>query len=223
MNIKSKFLPMIFLGAIIVLSACQGEKEEILIGRDEALSQEIDHEEAEEQEGSEDSPEKEGEKTADIEPGEKVLPNVWVDVSGAVKNPGVYELAADSRVFQAIEAAGGFTEEADVQWLNQAAEISDGEKIFVYTKEETQTLKEQGISSEQEKENAEKAEEAKININQASLEELQEIPGIGEARAQAIIAYREETGGFGSIEDIQQVSGIKGKTFEKIEPYITVE
>ena len=62
MNIKSKFLPMIFLGAIIVLSACQGEKEEILIGRDEALSQEIDHEEAEEQEGSEDSPEKEGEK-----------------------------------------------------------------------------------------------------------------------------------------------------------------
>ena len=58
MNIKNKFLPMIFLGAIIVLSACQGEKEEILIGRDEALSQEIDHEEAEEQEGSEDSPEK---------------------------------------------------------------------------------------------------------------------------------------------------------------------
>ena len=148
---------------------------------------------------------------------------IWVDVSGAVKNPGVYKLENDARIFQAIEAAGGFSEDADLQWLNQAAEISDGEKIFVYTKEETQTLKEQGISSEQEKENAEKAEEAKININQASLEELQEIPGIGEARAQAIIAYREETGGFGSIEDIQQVSGIKGKTFEKIEPYITVE
>ena len=140
-----------------------------------------------------------------------------------MKNPGVYKLENDARIFQAIEAAGGFSEDADLQWLNQAAEISDGEKIFVYTKEETQTLKEQGISSEQEKENAEKAEEAKININQASLEELQEIPGIGEARAQAIIAYREETGGFGSIEDIQQVSGIKGKTFEKIEPYITVE
>lgn len=226
MNIKNKFLPMIFLGAIIVLSACQGEKEEILIGRDEALSQEIDHEEAEEQEGSEDSPEKEGEKTADIEPGEKVLPNVWVDVSGAVKNPGVYELAADSRVFQAIEAAGGFTEEADVQWLNQAEPVSDGEKILVYTREEIQALKEQGVFfswKKQETADSGTGEQGKININQASLEELQEIPGIGEVRAQAIIDYREEAGGFGSIEDIQQVSGIKGKTFEKIEAYITVE
>lgn len=226
MKRKKKFLPMIFLGAVMALSACQGEKEEILIGQAEVLSQEADDKNADEQEGAEASLEKEGEKTADIENSEKILPTVWVDVSGAVKSPGVYELAVDSRVFQAIEAAGGFTEEADVQWLNQAEPVSDGEKILVYTREETQELKEQGASVSQinqETTEAGTGAQGKININQASLEELQEIPGIGEVRAQAIIDYREEAGGFGSIEDIQQVSGIKGKTFEKIEAYITVE
>ena len=226
MKRKKKFLAMIFLGAVMALSACQGEKEKILIGQAEVLSQESDAENADEQEGSEASSGKKGEKTADTENSEKILPTVWVDVSGAVKSPGVYELAADSRVFQAIEAAGGFTEEADAQWLNQAEPVSDGEKILVYTREETQELKEQGVSVSQinqETTEAETGTQGKININQASLEELQEIPGIGEVRAQAIIDYREEAGGFGSIEDIQQVSGIKGKTFEKIEAYITVE
>ena len=226
MKIKNKFLTMIFLGTMITLSACQREKEEILIGQAEVLSQETDAENADEQEGSEASSEKKGEKTADTENSEKILPTVWVDVSGAVKSPGVYELAADSRVFQAIEAAGGFTEEADAQWLNQAEPVSDGEKILVYTREETQKLKEQGVTVSQinqETTEAETGAQGKININQASLEELQEIPGIGEVRAQAIIDYREAAGGFGSIEDIQQVSGIKGKTFEKIEAYITVE
>lgn len=226
MKIKNKFLTMIFLSAVIMLSACRGEKEEILIGREDGLSQETDNEEVQEQEGSADSPEKDGEETADGGNDEKALPSVWVDVSGAVKNPGVYELAEDSRVFQAIEAAGGFTEEADVQWLNQAEPVSDGEKILVYTREETQALKEQGVFSTQENRETTDTgtdEPGKININQASLEELQEIPGIGEVRARAIIDYREEAGGFESIEDIQQVSGIKGKTFEKIEAYITVE
>ena len=208
MNRKKSMLLLTIFWIAVIFGSCDNKEEEILIGQQEETTLKEEKNSGESQEAE------------DIK--EENSAN-WVDVSGAVKNPGVYKLENGARIFQAIEAAGGFSEDADPKWLNQAAEISDGEKIFVYTKEETQTLKEQGISSEQEKENAEKAEEAKININQASLEELQEIPGIGEARAQAIIAYREETGGFGSIEDIQQVSGIKGKTFEKIEPYITVE
>ena len=226
MKIKNKFLTMIFLGTMITLSACQREKEEILIGQDGVLSQEADHQTGGDQEGAEASSEKEEEGSADTGVREKTIPSVWVDVSGAVKDPGVYELAADSRVFQAIEAAGGFTEEADVQWLNQAETVSDGEKILVYTREETQALKEQGVFASQKNQETLEAgtgEQRKININQASLEELQEIPGIGEVRAQAIIDHREEAGSFDSIEDIQQVSGIKGKTFEKIEAYITVE
>ena len=208
MNRKKSMLLLTIFWIAVIFGSCDNKEEEILIGQQEETTLKEEKNSGESQEAE------------DIQ---EETSAIWVDVSGAVKNLGVYKLENGARIFQAIEAAGGFSEDADLQWLNQAAEISDGEKIFVYTKEETQTLKEQGISSEQEKENAEKAEEAKININQASLEELQEIPGIGEARAQAIIAYREETGGFGSIEDIQQVSGIKGKTFEKIEPYITVE
>ena len=208
MNRKKSMLLLTIFWIAVIFGSCDNKEEEILIGQQEETTLKEEKNSGVSQEA------------ADIQ---EETSAIWVDVSGAVKNPGVYKLENGARIFQAIEAAGGFSEDADPQWLNQAAEISDGEKIFVYTKAETQTLKEQGISSEQEKENAEKAEEAKININQASLEELQEIPGIGEARAQAIIAYREETGGFGSIEDIQQVSGIKGKTFEKIEPYITVE
>lgn len=226
MKIKHRFLIMTFLGAIIVLSACQGKKEEILIGGEEGISQESENQTAEKQEGSEVSPESEEEEAAGAEAGEKTSPSVWVDVSGAVRSPGVYKLSADARVFQAIEAAGGFTEDADVQWLNQAETVSDGEKILVYTREETRAMEEQGISVFQEKQGSADpgaGEQEKININQASLGELQEIPGIGEVRAQAIIDYREEAGGFESIEDIQQVSGIKGKTFEKIEAYITVE
>ena len=208
MNRKKSMLLLTIFWIAVIFGSCDNKEEEILIGQQEETTLKEEKNSGESQEAE------------DIQ---EETSASWVDVSGAGKNPGVYKRENGARIFQAIEAAGGFSEDADPQWLNQAAEISDGEKIFVYTKEETQTLKEQGISSEQEKENAEKAEEAKININQASLEELQEIPGIGEARAQAIIAYREETGGFGSIEDIQQVSGIKGKTFEKIEPYITVE
>ena len=190
MNRKKSMLLLTIFWIAVIFGSCDNKEEEILIGQQEETTLKEEKNSGESQEAE------------DIQ---EETSAIWVDVSGAVKNPGVYKLENGARIFQAIEAAGGFSEDADPQWLNQAAEISDGEKIFVYTKEETQTLKEQGISSEQEKENAEKAEEARININQASLEELQEIPGIGEARAQAIIAYREETGGFGSIEDIQQV------------------
>lgn len=155
--------------------------------------------------------------------------SIWVDVSGAVANPGVYELLENARVFEAIEAAGGFLEQADTQWLNQALVLKDGEKIQVYTKEETEELKAKGISAQ----NAEVQQEplfssgekssGKVNLNTATADRLQEIPGIGEARAKAILEYRQQIGGFQNIEEIQQVPGIKGKIYEKIVDYICVE
>lgn len=155
--------------------------------------------------------------------------SIWVDVSGAVANPGVYELPENARVFEAIEAAGGFLEQADTQWLNQALVLKDGEKIQVYTREETEELKAQGISAQ----NVEVQQEplfssgekssGRVNLNTATAEGLQEIPGIGEARAKAILEYRQQIGGFQNIEEIQQVPGIKGKIYEKIVDYICVE
>lgn len=154
--------------------------------------------------------------------------SIWVDVSGAVAKPGVYELPENARVFEAIEAAGGFLEQADEQWLNQATTLTDGEKIQVYTKEETEAFKAQGMTSEEgaaRQESATPKEESagKVNLNTATLEGLQEIPGIGEVRAQAILEYRQQAGGFKSVEEIQEVPGIKGKTYEKIADYICVD
>lgn len=150
---------------------------------------------------------------------------IWVHVSGAVQKPGVYRLKMGARAFEAVEAAGGFADQADTEWLNQAAPLEDGEKLQIYTREETAVMEERGESSESFKEPNLPEEETKdrIDINAASLEELQEIPGIGEARARAIIDYREEAGAFDAVEEIQEVPGIKGKTFEKIEDYIIVK
>ena len=154
---------------------------------------------------------------------------IWIDISGAVNKPGVYRLCKDARLFEAVDAAGGFTEQADTQWLNQASVLSDGEKIQVHTKEETENMKADGMLAEKsasvmEHTGDEKREEAgKINLNTATLEELQKIPGIGEVRARAVLSYRDEIGSFHTVDEIQQVPGIKGKTYEKIADYICVD
>lgn len=137
---------------------------------------------------------------------------IWVHVCGAVQQEGVYALPAGSRYEQAIEAAGGFSEDADRTALNLAALAADGEQIRVLSKEEAEALNAAEAS----------AADTRVNINTASKEVLMSLPGIGEARAEAIIAYREEHGEFQSIEDIMQVSGIKEAAFEKLKAKIKV-
>lgn len=146
---------------------------------------------------------------------------IWVDVSGAVNTPGVYRLKQGSRVFEAIQEAGGFQENADTTGINQAAVLSDGEKLQIYTIEEAQQME---LSSEKFSISQDNTDgKGKININTADLSELQEIPGVGEKKAQSIMEYRELNGNFQSIEQLQEVQGIKGKTFDKIKDYITVK
>lgn len=145
----------------------------------------------------------------------------YVHICGAVNAPGVYELEEGSRVYQAIEAAGGFLPEADEGYLNLAALISDGMKITVLTREEAASAPawegEIGGTGQQEA-----AAPAKVNINTATQDQLMTLKGIGEARAADIIAYRQEHGPFRQIEDIMQVSGIKEAAFAKIKDDITV-
>ena len=131
---------------------------------------------------------------------------------GAVAKPGVYELPEKSRVFQAVEAAGGLLPEALERLINQAAELTDGQQVYIpFEGEET----EGGQAPLQETDD-------RVNINTAGPEELKTLPGIGEARAADIIAYREAKGGFSSIEEIMQVSGIKDAMFQKIRDKIKV-
>ena len=135
---------------------------------------------------------------------------ILVHVCGAVANEGVYELPEGSRVADAVEAAGGFSEDADRTYLNLAEPLEDGEQVRIYTGEE----------AEQQRAKDEASADGLININTAALEELMTLPGIGEARAQAIIAYRNVYGDFQEISDIMKVSGIKEAAYAKLKDRI---
>lgn len=143
---------------------------------------------------------------------------VFVYVCGEVRSPGVYELRADARVFEAISSAGGITEDAAPDAVNQARVIVDGEQIYVPTVEEAAS-QETGVGGTTVTKGT---ENIKININTAGKEELMTLTGIGEAKADDILKYREEHGSFGSIEELMQINGIKEGVFNKIKDDITI-
>lgn len=153
---------------------------------------------------------------------------VYVQVTGAVKYPGVYELPEGSRVFEAIEKAGGMTDDARAESINQALEVSDGQLIVLYTQQEWQQMQagtmngSEDLAAAQDVLSESAADDGRININTASAEQLCTISGIGESRAQSIITYREQNGAFESIEEIKKVSGIKDGLFQKIKDKIKV-
>ena len=146
---------------------------------------------------------------------EESLPVIYVDISGAVEKPGVYDVKEGTRVFEVIEMAGGLTSEADIDGFNRAEEVFDGQKLTIPEKVSEEagggTLASAGVTSS-----------GLININRATAEELDEIPGVGPSTAEAIIRYREENGSFRKKEDIKNVSGIGDKTYEKMADKITV-
>ena len=162
---------------------------------------------------------------------------IYVDVCGAVANPGVFQLAAGSRVFQAIEAAGGYLPEAVQNCVNRAGVLTDGQQLYILTQEEMERqgldpAEMSGASDGQMNGSAGTGQNAgmtaqvqqdnRININTADEAQLTTLTGIGATRAQAIIAYREENGPFAAIEDIMNVQGIKEGTFAKIKDEIVV-
>lgn len=149
---------------------------------------------------------------------------LYIYMCGAVVSPGVYQLKEGSRLYEAVEMAGGLTKEADETCLNLARLVSDGEQIVILTCEETDKLKQEGKYT-LDQENTAIAVNASsnlVNINTASISELTTVSGIGESRAQAIIDYREKNGDFRCIEDIKKVEGIKDGLFSKIKDKITV-
>lgn len=142
---------------------------------------------------------------------------IQVYICGEIKNPGVYELMPEQRLSQLVELGGGFTKNAAPEALNLARKLEDGEKIYVYSKEEYKEGKEPFFNSPKEEE-----ESSLVNINKAGAEGLMTLPGIGRSKAEGIIKYRETNGPFQAIEDIMNIEGIKAGVFEKIKNYITV-
>ena len=160
-------------------------------------------------------------KAAAVSETEAMDPAFVVHVCGEVANPGIYELPAGSRIYEAVKAAGGFTENAEEESVNLASPIEDGVQIRIYSKDEAETLA-AGAAPFDGFEASGEGKEPVVNLNTATKEELMTLSGIGESRAEDIIRYREENGGFQNIEDIMKVSGIKDAAFQKIKDRITV-
>ena len=156
------------------------------------------------------------EKEVKEEPLEQDL--ITVDVKGAVKSPGIYDLPVGSRVNDAVQKAGGLTEQADSKSLNLAQKVSDEALVYVPTKGEEAASQQAGPGTA-----SSTSKEKKVNLNKASLEELKQVKGLGGKRAQDIIDYREANGKFKSVDELKKVSGIGAKTIEKLKDYVTVD
>lgn len=170
--------------------------------------------------------------------------DIYVDVKGSVKKPGVYKLKNDSRVIDAVNEAGGLSESANTRYINLSKKLEDGDVVMVYSsKEIKEAQKENTVYIETpcvceqvkndacitENKNTSKTDKTstinktnKVNINTAQIEELKTLSGIGDAKANAIIEYRNTNGNFKSIEDIKNVSGISETVYSKIKENITI-
>ncbi len=144
--------------------------------------------------------------------------HLYVDIGGEVMKPGVYEVSDGTRLFEVIDKAGGLTEDADIDGINRAETVQDGQKIMIGRHGENPDENRDSYSAN----NVTDSGEGKVNINTADAAALQTIPGIGPSKADRIIEYRESEGKFNEIDDIKNISGIGNKTFESIKEYITV-
>ena len=248
-KIITKSFIFLILTQMVILSGCSRRNSEIVLTEPDraATISEMSEESGADissdvtssaEESSEDTDKKETEDASAKESSPVLPETIMVHVCGAVLCEGVYELPAGSRVVDAVRAAGGFSEEADSEYVNQALVLADGVKVRIPTLEETvaaghgddalQISSEQGTDAAgvtgmfDDNSTSSGSEGGKVNINTADETQLCTIPGIGPGRAKNIIAYREEKGRFGTIEDIMKVSGIKDKFFSKIKDYITV-
>ena len=143
---------------------------------------------------------------------------ITVDVKGAVKSPGIYDLPVGSRVNDAVQKAGGLTEQADSKSLNLAQKVSDEALVYVPAKGEEVASEETGSGAP-----SSTSKDKKVNLNKASMEELKQVKGLGGKRAQDIIDHRESNGKFKSVDELKKVSGIGAKTIEKLKDYVTVD
>ena len=154
------------------------------------------------------------------------IPPLIIHIAGAVKNPGVYQLESTDRIVDAVKIAGGATEEANLDLINLASLLKDGQKIIVPFKTYSETGEEINTNTYNYVSSAYSSSgstSAKININTANANMLQNLPGIGPVLSERIIEYRNQNGLFGVIDDVMDVSGIAEKKYEGIKDQICVQ
>ena len=185
------------------------------------------------------------------EPKEETATTVFIDIKGAVKKPGVYEIENNKKVIDVINLAGGLSDNADTSMINLARKVTNEMVVIIYTKEEVKeatkpnqiikyvdkecicpqikndaclNTQKENTTTKNNSESQQKQEkiQEKVNINTATLEELQTLTGIGESKAKAIIEYRTEKGQFNNIEELKEVNGIGDSLYEKVKDSITI-
>lgn len=165
-------------------------------------------------------------QVSDKDKTDKEVKKYYSYVCGAVKNPGVYEFKEGARIMDLIKSAGGFSKYADDTYLNLALTVSDSDKIYVPTKQETKEAVRKGPNGEivldGTLDECENDPSDKVNINTADIDKLTSLPGIGEAKAKSIISYREDQGTFQTIEELKNVEGIKDGVYQKIKDLISI-
>ena len=216
---KKKQIAAALAAAVFVCGGCTGNlKEE----QDEILLENLEHaDDAEQSEAGETLPETaEPQETAETRLGS----TIYVHVCGHVKYPGVYQMQEGSRVYEAIDKAGGMLEEGAGDAMNMAAVLEDGMRIMVPDLAQAAQMIEQGAVFDpgSSASVSDRKSSGKMDLNRADVKELMTLTGIGQSRAEAIIRYREEIGSFERIEDVMKVSGIKESAFNKIKDDITV-
>lgn len=230
---RIKSLVVVALSCGMLLSACASgwsDRSEIVLTT-EAVEETAEPQSAETEETAAETAAPPAQEVKEIKEPERIV----IHVCGAVNREGVYTLDAGSRVYEAVSAAGGFAQDADEAYINQAEILADGVRLRIPTKAETEAAAQTAAESQPPVpevlsggKDAPKAAagsggaDGKININTADKETLCRLSGIGESTAAKIIAWRDANGAFSRIEDIMQVSGIKEKLFAKIKDDITV-
>lgn len=229
MNRKRIFVKLLFLVSVLFVagySMCACARERVIINND-ATDEYSNDSEAGNKNGNDTDSEAEDEK--DIAADNEGAYNsteldeavIVVFVCGAVKNEGVYELPSNSRINDALIAAGGFKKHADTDGINLAGLLSDGQQIYFPFEGESALQLESDSETDAKQGNSEDAD-GLVNINTADKEMLMTLPSIGEAKAKSIIEYREQNGSFNNKEDIKKVNGIGDSIYDKICEYITV-
>jgi competence protein ComEA len=194
---NKKIWVILLVFCVIILGGCRRQEEEVMIFEEVELEEKSEEIESDE-----------------IEESVKMV----VHVCGQVIHPGVYELNESSRIYEAVSMAGGMTEAAAKDYVNQAEFLKDGQKIYIPSVEEIQQgeIKQNSIASHTDQ------GEKKVNINTADKKTLQQLPGIGALIAQRILDYRDAYGGFDTIGELINVDGIGEKTLEKIWDYVSI-
>lgn len=207
MKIKYMIMTLLLMLQTAFLSACAAPSSQVVL-QDAVSGQEAQEQLVTESGGYSD-------KVGENVTGQRE--DIYVHICGAVQSPGVYALPEGSRLYEAIEAAGGFLPDACQDYCNLALTVSDGMQYQIPTEDEALS----GNLPEAMQENLSSYDsQGLLNINLATAAELMSLPGIGQTRADAIITYREQHGAFACKEDIMQVAGVKDAVYEKIESYI---